>query len=147
MSDDQQTLVLEQLASTSRHVTILSPDLKPQVLNSAPVVDGLALLARRGRQSRIRLLMGHFQPAQMNSHLLVQLARRLTSAVELKVLSEHPQWQGETVILFDRSSALIWKDTPGASAMLAPRAIATRWHETLEQLWTAADHSPDMRRL
>jgi len=91
--------------------------------------------------------MGHFQPAQMNSHLLVQLARRLTSAVELKVLSEHPQWQGETVILFDRSSALIWKDTPGAPVTLAPRAIAARWHETLEQLWTAADHSPDMRRL
>ncbi len=147
MSDDQQSLVLEQLANASRHVSILSSDLTLPILNSPSVINELAILARRGRQSRIRLLVGQFHPAHMNNHPLVQLARRLTSCMALKVLSEHPQWRGETVILCDRSNALIWRDAPSSEVTLASRPVAAHWHETIEQLWTAADDSPEMRRL
>ena len=147
MSVDQQSLVLEQLANASRHVSVLSPDLKLPILNSPSVINELAILARRGRQSRIRLLVSQFHPAHMNNHSLVQLARRLTSCMALKVLPEHPQWRGETVILCDRSSALIWRDPTSSAATLAPRPVAAHWHETIEQLWTAADDSLEMRRL
>lgn len=147
MSVDQQSVVLEQLANASRHVSVLSPDLKLPILNSPSVINELALLARRGRQSRIRVLVGQFQPAHMNNHPLVQLARRLTSCMALKLLPDHPQWRGETVILCDRSSALIWRDSGSGSVAVAPRAVAAHWHETIEQLWTAADDSPEMRRL
>ena len=147
MSYDQQSLVLEQLANASRHVSILSPDLKLPILNSPSVINQLALLARRGRQTRIRLLVGQFQPAHMNNHLLVELARRLTSCMALKVLPEHPQWRGETVVLCDRSSALIWREPGSRAVALAPRPVAAHWHESIERLWTAADDSPEMRRL
>jgi hypothetical protein len=54
--------LLEQLADASRHVDIASPHLEPALFDSDAVASGLTALARRGAQTRIRLLIEEDQP-------------------------------------------------------------------------------------
>lgn len=145
LKNARETLVA-QLEQASRHVDILSPSLEPHLLDDQAVVDALTRLARRGRQSRIRILVSGIEPVEMAAHKLLAVARRLSTAVTVKVLDTHPEWNGETVVLVDRSSGLLVSTQERRAHTLADRAEAQRWAERFERLWLAGHESPELRQ-
>lgn len=134
------------LEGASRHVDIMSPALEPALLNHEDVTSALAQLARRGRQSRLRLIATTADPAVMEAHRLLALARRLPSSCQVRVVSEHPEWNEETAIIVDRSSCLLVIPRDRRVQMLDSRSEAQRWAERFERLWQAGSESPELRR-
>jgi predicted GNAT family N-acyltransferase len=99
-------LAVAQARLARRELAILSPRLDRKVFEQPDFLDGLRALLRGSRQSRVRILVRDVRPIIEHGHRLVQLARRLPSSIELRRLAEHPDWDGDTEILRDRSAVL-----------------------------------------
>lgn len=135
------------IAAASRHVDIMSPTLEPQLLDDPEIVDTLAALARRGRQSRIRVLVQDLGGILAAGHSLVALGRRLTTAMEIRVLSEHPEWNRETAVIVDASSGMLTRLDDHRIHPFPGRAEARQQAELFERLWRVAVLSPELRAL
>ena len=141
-----KTLLLEMLAETSRHVDIVSPQLEPLLLDDDEVVAALVRLARRGRQTRIRVLVQELRPVIESGHRLLTLSRRLSTAMTVRVLQEHSEWRGETVVVCDRQRGLLLKLDEHRWRPLDDAPDASREAERFDRLWLASEASPELRR-
>ncbi|MDO8861868.1 GNAT family N-acetyltransferase [Haliea sp. E1-2-M8] len=124
-------------ADASREICILSPDLDHRAFDHRDLVDALSALARRSRQSRVRILVSGYRPMVQRGHRLLALARRLPSSILLQQLDEHPDWKGETLVLKDRSGVLCKPAEADKAAFCEPdsRARTERYLELFEELW------------
>jgi len=145
--NESRTALLTLLADTSRHVDIVSPNLEPLLFSDPDVLAALAALARRGRHTRIRILIEQLDPVLFEGHKMLALAKRLTTAMSVRVLNSHPEWKRETVVLCDSTAGLLVIPENKRTQVFSNRADAKRWSETFERLWFAAEESPELRQL
>ena len=144
---DEYTVQL--CASASRYVCILSPRLDHLVFDSESLVEALSALARRSRQTQVRILISDSRAVVGRGHRLLQLARRLPSTVHIHKLAEHPNWNGETLVIRDRDGVLF---KPGGSEhdafFEAHSRAATEQHlELFEDLWRHSAKDSELRSL
>lgn len=137
--------LLECLSATARHVDIISSNLEPVLLSDAAISSALTNLARRGPHTRIRLLASNLSAQEIASHPLLLLAKRLTTAIELRLLTEHPEWPEATWIVCDQSDGVLLSTRNKLSRRLQ-RAEAKAMAGRFERLWQAAIPSPEMRQ-
>lgn len=145
LNETRQRL-LDSLADTTRHVDILSTDLEPLLLDDELVTSAITRLVRRGARSRIRLLVSRLDTNIIGSHALVLLAKRLTSAMELRVLDDHPEWPSATWVICDQAAGVVVHTRNRLSRPVSGRAEAKAMTEQFERLWQSAQHSPEMRQ-
>lgn len=121
----------------SREICILSPDLDHRVFDDRGLAEALSALARRSRQSRVRILVSDYRPMVQRGHRLLALARRLPSSILLQQLNEHPDWKGETLVIKDRSGVLCKPAEADKAAFCEPdsRARAERYLDLFNELW------------
>lgn len=133
----------------SRHICVLSPRLDHTVFDSAELSEALSALARRSRQTEVRILVQDPREMVSRGHRLLQLARRLPSTIKLQVLAEHPDWQGQTVVIKDRNGVLYQPQDGDNSAFFEPdsRASAQRHIELFDALWRYSVQDPQLRAL
>jgi hypothetical protein len=141
-----QDALLSMLADTSRHVDILSTTLEPLVLDNEAVAGALTQLARRGRNTRIRMIVADLRPLLDSGHHLLALSRRLSTAMTLQLLPQHSEWQGETLILCDRSQGMTLKLSEHRWRALHSPAEANSEAERFDRLWLASEPSPELRQ-
>ena len=139
--------LLALLADTSRQVDILSPQLESALLDNDVLCEHLTRLARRGRHTRIRVLVTEIKPLIETGHRLIALARRLKTAMEIRTLEYHPQWNGETVVLLDRSTGLLLKARDKQSRVIESRPEAQRLAEQFDRLWSSSHPTLELRHL
>lgn len=130
-------LAVELVASASRHIDILSPTLDHDVFDRRELSEALAQLARRGRESRIRILVSDSRAIVQRGHRLLQLSRRLPSSVKLHTLAEHPDWKNETIVIRDRDGVLYKPGDADHEGFFEPdsRASAQKHADLFEELW------------
>lgn len=145
LAETQQRL-LDSIVKASRHVDIVSNDLEPVLLDNEAVVSALIRLARRGANTRIRLLVAQLNPASASSHKLLLLAKRLTTAIELRVVTDHPEWPDATWVICDQSDGIIVNSRKRLSRHVHSRAEAKAMADQYERLWQSAEPSPEMRQ-
>ena len=145
--DDTRHQLLAMLERASRQVDILSPQLEPSLLDDPDIVDALTQLTRRGRQSRIRIVIREYVPSQLGRHRLILLTQRLTSSMSLRVLPNHPEWNRETVIRIDHLATLLLLPEDKRINWYEQPADIQRWRERFDRLWNASTPSPELRRL
>lgn len=136
-------LAVELTKTASRHVNILSPQLDHAAFDNRALSEALSALARRGRQSLIRILVMDSRSIVQRGHCLMELTRRLPSSVKLQKLAEHPEWKGQTVVTRDRDGVLYKPGDSTRDCFYEPgsRASTQKHLELFENLWrhSAAD--------
>jgi len=135
--------------SASRYICILSPQLDHAAFDSGDLVDALSELARRSRQTQVRILISDSRPIVTRGHQLLQLARRLPSTVHLRKLPEHPEWNGETVVIRDRDGVLYKPGGSDHDAFYEPdsRASTLKHLELFDELWRFSEEDTELRSL
>ncbi len=144
--DDAREQLISMLSSTARHVDILSPLLEPLLLDNEVVASKLTQLARRGRTTRIRMILAEERPVLETGHQLVSLSRRLPTAMSVKVLPQHSEWNGETLVVCDAKQGLLLKLDEHRWRQLDSAAEASREAERFERLWHAAEPAIELRQ-
>jgi predicted GNAT family N-acyltransferase len=139
--------VLDLAESASRYLYILSPTLDPRVFDRAELVEALTELARDSRQTEVRILVADPRPLVQNGHRLLSLARRLPSKVRLHAIKDHPEWQGETIVIRDRNGLLYKPGDSDKKGFYEPdsRASTQRHLDLFHELWRHSESSVDLR--
>ncbi|MEM9315971.1 MAG: GNAT family N-acetyltransferase [Pseudomonadota bacterium] len=142
-------LVVAQARLARRELAILSPDLDTRLFNRAGFISALRRLARSERQARIRVLITDVRAVVGRRHGILDLARRMPSKLELRSLREHPNWDGDTLVIRDRDSTL---GMPGSSrdpGFYRPgdRARCETALGRFEELWKAGNVDVEFRAL
>ena len=142
-------LAVRLCRDASRYICILSPHLDHAAFDNAELADALSALARSSRQTQVRILISDARALVGRGHRLLQLARRIPSSVCIQKLSEHPDWNGETIVIRDRNGVLY---KPGGNAhdgFYEPNSGAsTQKHlELFDELWRHSATDTDLRSL
>lgn len=135
--------------SALRHICIMSPRLDHAAFDNAELVEALSALVRQSRQTSVRILITDSRTLVTRGHRLLTLARRLPTSVHIQKLAEHPDWNGETVVIRDRDGVLY---KPGGSDHEgfyepASRASTRRHLELFEELWRHSAQDVELRTL
>jgi predicted GNAT family N-acyltransferase len=103
-ADDLATLVaaMLRLLHDARHgVMLYARDLEPGVLEQAPILEALRVLAVRGRGTQLRVLVQQPESALRDGHRLLPLIQRLPSAILLRQPVEDADLQYRSAFLLN----------------------------------------------
>lgn len=128
---------------------IFSRDLDAGLYSSAEFRDAVSELARRGRQTEVRILVKDPTAAIRRHHELLGLIQHLSSHIGARRIGD--DWQDEiSAFLLADEHGLLWRpygDRFDGSVDFAagPRARELRkWFDTV---WEASEPEPEFRRL
>ena len=142
-------LVVAQANFARRELRILSPTLDNRVFDDEDLVSAIRLFLRGGNLSHVRVLVQDARGIVQRGHRLLALCRRLPSRMEIRRLTEHPQWSDQTLVIRDRDSVL---ELPGSDADAGfyrpedrPRSEASV--NLFDELWRLGQIDPEFRAL
>ena len=123
-------LAIALAESAARYVCILSPALDPEAFDNADLVGALSALARSSRQTT-------FSPRHTATK----------ASIHIRKLAEHPDWNGETIVIRDRDGVLYKPGGSDHDGFYEPDSRAsTQGHlELFDELWRYSVEDPDLR--
>ncbi len=122
--------------AAKRQVIIFSQNLSSQIYNQT-VTDAISKLARRHRQTQIRILVQNTQNLRAAHHPLVALSQRLSSSITLHQLHESPQHPDEGFAIIDQKHLLFFNDESALKGFANYRATpeAKKYLDEFDSLW------------
>lgn len=149
-SRDDNVQAAALLAGQARRmIELFTPDLEPALYDQTPFIDALAQLCLSSPRARVRILAKDFERTVKDGHRLVDLARRLSSYVELRKVHSDYQENSETFLLVDdygllhRRHAARFEGTFSCKAPLEVR----RLRASFDEVWDRSEPDADLRRL
>ena len=142
-------LAVELCRSAARHVAILSPTLDHAAFDSSELAAAISALVRSSRQAEVRILISDSRPLVARGHRLLQLARRIPSSLRIQKLEEHPDWNGQTVVIRDRDGVLYRPAEAAKTGFYEPgsRASTQKHLELFDELWRHSAQDIELRAL
>jgi hypothetical protein len=136
-------------SSARRELMIVSGVLEPRLYDQQPFLDGVRRLATSGRRARIRILVAEVERAVGADHRLLELARRLSSFIEIRRLAPDDADTQDHFLLADCRRLLRQQTADARLAQFWPDAPlrgreAARW---FDERWQRAVLDPNLRRL
>ena len=145
-----QLAVSAMATQASRELRVLTPDLEPVLYDQAPFLDNVTRLAidRRGRLP-VRILLIDAEPALTRGHRLIELSRKLSSAVQIQAVPAELAEQCDQYLLADDSGYCLRRSAAPNAALVDFNATAPvrRMQRGFEQLWAQAEVHTGLRRL
>ena len=135
--------------SAARYLRILSPHLDSAVFDNAELASALSALARGSRQTEVQILIADTRGVVGRGHRLLELARRIPSSIQIRCLSEHPDWKGQTIVIRDRDGVLYKPGGSDHDGFYEPdsRASTEQHLELFQELWRHSRQDPELRSL
>jgi hypothetical protein len=137
------------LRQTRYSLQVYTPDLEPRLYDTADVAAALRRTATASRRADIRLLARDLDPAIKAGHRLIELARKLSSFIEIRLAPTRGELGGDAFVIADRSAVLYRPHAgrPEGELHLHDPRQARLLAGRFQILWDEATTSPDLRRL
>jgi len=146
--DNRQAAV--QLASQARRsLAMFTRDLEPAIYNTQEFIAAVQQLALRSQYSRIRIVAIDPGPAVRDGHRLIELARRLSTYIEIRRPSEDHAKLTESFLISD-DSGLLYRPLASRYEGFADPNIPSEARNRLrnfDDIWEQAEPEPEFRRL
>ncbi|MEW8506376.1 MAG: GNAT family N-acetyltransferase [Candidatus Thiodiazotropha sp.] len=147
--EDHQIHAVSMVRQAKRYLSIFSQTLDPQIFETFPFVDAAKQLAMRSRFSRIRILLQDNSLVLQQGHRLVELAQRLSSAIEIRIPGEEYLDYPENFILVDDSGYVHRKQAANilGSACYNDRYRVNRLQTVFDEAWEYGVPDRELARL
>lgn len=150
-----QQHLIQQCEHAHKEINILTEHLRPQLYATTELVGAISKLARKSRHARIRILIKDPSMTPSTSHALIALSQRLSSAIEVRVLTKnsresHTEGTEHNYLICDKHHIVHFKQEEKAMGHANYRAMAEIKHLTnsFTYLWeNHSEHDPNLRRL
>lgn len=148
-AEDNRAATRRMLAQTRRELAVVSRRLDPDVYEDPEVLEALRQLALRSRYSRIRLLVAEPDSVVARDHRVLELARKHSAFIELRVPAEEDAQFNDVWLLAD-TAGLIRRPLATRFQGIAnfndpPRVSELR--RRFDTLWDRAERSSEFLRL
>lgn len=147
-AEDNRAAALEVAQSARRSLVLLSVDLDPFIYDQEPFLTAVRQLATGSRYASIRVLVQDSARVVREGHRLVELARRLSSFIELRkphtdysTLTETFLVADEHVVLY-RTLASRFEGIAGRNPLLAREKL-----KLFNQIWGKSEPDQELRGL
>lgn len=146
---DRRETALDITRQTRRQLRILSSQLDPDIYDHTDFASALSQLARGYRNADIRLLIVDSSNLSPSNHAVLMLQRRLSSAIQIRKLSDVTEAIDENYLVADgrallccsvREPELAWADYNNVP-------LAQDYATRFDQLWQHAVEDPNLRAL
>lgn len=146
-----------QLVSAIAHVTegagysldVLSYSLTPEYFNQEPFISNLKEMVKRGGRVRVRFLLCDSSLLYRNSHAVLDLARKVSSYIDIRLIDNDDQPYEQSMIIADRQAFIFQKNQRVLRVQLCLRQkrMAASLTEEFERLWNRGHADPNLRKL
>jgi hypothetical protein len=133
----------------TRTVDILSRDLDAPVYDNDEFLDAIRRLAISSPRAHVRVLVHDSTPAVRSGHRLIELARRLTSRIGIRVVPEEKRSEPAAYLIADARAVVhrAYGERPEATLCFnAPRKARSLLHD-FDATWEVSEPDPELRRL
>lgn len=146
---DRRGIALDLAQQSQRHLRVLSQALDPDLFDTDAFAAALSQLARRGRNSEIRLLVLDVKPIVQRGHVLLELQRRLSSKVRMRRADCAPTDIRENYLVADQRGVLCHpvREPEKAWVDYNNRPVAEDYCAQFDELWGRAIDDPQLRLL
>jgi len=146
---DRAAVALDLARQCTRQLRLYSPLLDHELFDSDAFATALSELARRHRQSEVRLLIRDSRPLVERGHRLLDLARRLSSSVRIRLIDDRVDDLDESYLVADLRGVLCFDNREPESgwADYNNQPLAESFRARFDQLWERAEESADLRSL
>lgn len=148
---DYRRALAEAARRARRELALFSPSLEAPVYDHDSLGRAFSALARRHRQSRVRLLVRDPRPLVGSGHQLLRLSQRLPSKVALRVLPEgvEIETQAPAFMLADRDQLIYQNDPDSFRGFFDSDAAAQvkALTDIFDRAWESAREDPRLRQL
>jgi hypothetical protein len=136
-------------AQAQRTLLLHTEDLEPALYDEMAFVDAVSRLVRAHGQSRVWILIHDARKVVQHGHRLIELARRLSSAIQLR--RPGPQYRNyhESFLLADGCGYLhrpIAARYEGTANFHDPGKVAD-WEKYFMEVWERSEPDEEIRRL
>jgi hypothetical protein len=142
--------VAHALAAQAKRTLLLhTEDLEPAIYDEAAFLDAVSRLARAHSQSHIWILIQDTRMVVQHGHRLIEIARRLSSSIQLR--RPAPQYRNyhESLLLADGCGYLhrpIAARYEGTANFHDPGKVAD-WEKYFMEVWERSEPDAEIRRL
>ena len=146
---DRGAVALELAQQSRRQLRVLSHTLDHALYDNEAFVSALSELARRGRNSEIRLLVIDIKPLVQRGHRLIELCRRLSTTLRIRRANCEPEDIKENFLVADDRGVLCYslREPEKAWADFNNRPLAEDYAAQFDELWHRAIDDPELRLL
>jgi len=148
-SEDNQQVALELVEQARRSLIIFSHDLEPKLYDTDSFAKALTQLAIYSRYTTIQILFRDCSHIVKHGHRLIEVARRLTSSIEIRETHHDYRNLTEAYLVADSRGVLyrrIGSRYDGSANFNDPhqgRELQQRFNE----IWEKSQPHPELRRL
>jgi len=146
---DRRALAIDLARQTKRTLRVLSNTLDPDTFDNLEFTHALSQLARYSRYSDIRLLVVEARPIAQRGHRVLELARKLSTAIQLRRVDCEPATITENFIVADETGVLCYalREPEKAWADYHNRPLAENYALQFDELWHRSIDDPELRLL
>ncbi len=148
-SADNYAIALAMLQQTGRDVAILSRQLDGRLYDTTDFIHALSQLASQHPRCRIRLLLKNIDPLIKYGHRIIELSRRLSSAIGVRVIHEDYREYNEAFMVFDERGTIKrrYADRYEGIANFNDPKQARELLSFFNEVWNISEPDPNQRRL
>ena len=146
---DRAAVALELAQQSRRQLRLLSHTLDHELYDNDSFAAALSQLARRGRNSEIRILVVDVKPLVQRGHRILELCRRLSTTLHLRRADCEPEDIKENFLVADDRGVLCYslREPEKAWADFNNRPLAEDYAAQFDELWHRAINDPELRLL
>ena len=136
-------------AQAQASIEIFSRDLDPFLYDREPFLEALSGLCQRNRKARIRCLVQNPTAPVKNNHRMIELARRLSSSIELRYPHTDYRHYNEAFLVADECGLIhrSLADQFEGTANFYDPVQARRKLDFFTEVWERSETHPEFRRL
>ena len=146
---DVRDAVLRVISGANRSLAIFSGDLEPGIYDDPEVLTAVKQMVLSRTYARIRVLVADSERAMRRSNRFVHLARRLSSFIEFRQLSEEHMGRPEAWLVADESGVVYRANRERWDGIADTRepSVARLYLQEFDQMWQHAVPAAELRRL
>lgn len=146
---DNQRVAAALVGKAARTLDIFSRDLEAEIYDQPEFLAGIKSLALRSRQVRIRILVQDASRVVRDGHRLLEMARRLSSFIEIRRPSHDYRDYNEAFMLVDGTGLLHRRSADRYEGMASFRQPlrARELGNFFDEVWQRSAPHPDLQRL
>lgn len=142
-------VVLSMSQQAHQHIRLFSRDLDRKIFGSEEVVDAFTQLATSSSNAYIQILMQDTSGLIHQSHRMHELARRVSSYIEIRVADIMHQNISENFYLFDEEGWVKrqYPDEYVGEANFHDARSVRNFEHRFKNMWERGEPDPNLRRM
>jgi len=147
--EQNRDLVRDLACKAQQSIQLFTATLDNNLYNQSEFIEAVSILAKRSPKSRVQILVRDSSALLKKGHRLIELSRRLTTAIQIHNPSEEDCQQIMELLLVDQTGYIHKKhaDYYHGEASFNDRRHVHEWQKQFIQMWEVSTPDPELRRL